>query len=638
MVKRIRSAKLNDQQVARRLTSDTFVNFAANVGIGTDNISSGNTYGFNPISRVRTLLEWMYRGSWLCGVGVDCVADDMTREWIEIKSGATPDGVERIYGMMRKMQIPQSFNGVAKWARLYGGALGVIMIDGQRLDTPLRLDTIKQGQFQGIVTLDRWMVTPHLMTAVMQPGPDFGNPEFYDITTQTPNLPIPRQRLHYSRCIRMEGVELPFWQKQAENMWGISVLERLYDRLTAFDSTTQGAAQMAFRAYLRTLSVDGLRDIIASGGAAYQALVQNVQLIRQYQSNEGITLIDAKDTFEGHQNTFTGLSDLMNAMGEQIAGALQVPLTRLFGQTPSGLNSDGDAGMRTYEDNIKRQQERWFRRPLDVVIPLCALNAGIELEAGWEYDFVSLRQMTEEQQAEINTADVNAVVNADATGKLPGAVFLKELRQSGRKTGRWTNITDQDIKDAEVADLVPSPSELGLMPGLPGEGNEEEPGNPDPVTGNGKNIGQDPIGQTDKAVLVDVQGLPIFIENHMGTVRTGGRGRGAWQTVMPADYGFIEGVGSAEGAFEQLDCFIGPELDAPDVYIVDQVDWRTGGFDEHKCMIGFKDAAQAMDCYKRAFSDGKGADRLGAITAVPMERFKLWLKTGNHTLPAKGQL
>lgn len=503
-MKRIQSQKIINDKVGR-LSQDTFVNFAAKVGIGTQNLSSGNTYGFNPISRNRTLVEWMYRGSWICGVGVDCVADDMTREWVEIKSGASPNDIEKVYAMMRTMQIPQSFAAMSKWARLYGGAVNVIMIEGQRLDTPLRLDTVKPGQFKGLVTLDRWMLTPDLNSAVRTPGPDFGNPEYYTIDSQTPNLPIPRQRVHYSRCCRMEGVELPFWQKQSENMWGISVLERLYDRLTAFDSTTQGTAQLVFRAYLRTLSVDGLRDIIGAGGKAYQALVQNIELIRLYQSNEGMTLLDAKDKLETQTYTFAGLSDVIAAMGEQISGALQVPLTRLFGQTPGGLNSDGESSMRTYEDNIKRLQERWFRRPCDVVIPLCAINAKVELQPGWEYDFVSLRQMTDEQQAEINAKDVTALTQADSTGKLPSAVFLKELRQSGRKTGRWTNISDADIADAEIADIVPSPSELGVGAGMAGAQAPAEPaakvggesGNPDKVTQG--TTGTDSVEDTDDA-------------------------------------------------------------------------------------------------------------------------------------------
>lgn len=618
MVKRIHSQRLAAEGLVRRLSTDTFQNFAAKVGLGTGNLSSGNTYGFNPISRNRTLIEWMYRGSWICGQGVDCIADDMTREWIEL-NGFDPKQAQVLMSMMRTMQIPQSFNLLGKWARLYGGAVNVVMIEGQRLDTPLRIDTVKPGQFQGLVTLDRWMLTPDLNHSVKQPGPDFGNPEFYDITTQTPNMPIPRQRVHWTRVCRMEGVELPFWQKQSENMWGISVLERLYDRLTAFDSSTQGAAQQMFRAYYRTLSVEGLRDIIAAGGKAYEALIKNIEMIRLYQSNEGFTLLDAKDKFESHQNTFAGQAELINSFGEQLSGALQTPLTRLFGQAPGGLNSDGESGMRIYEDNVNRLQERWFRRPLDIVIPLVAINAKVELPAGWSYDFAPIRQLTDTEKAELNERDTNAAVNAYGTGVVPPSVFLKELRASGRRTGRWTSISDQDIADAVVAELVPGPTELGVGANQPPQGGDDDEGSPDEVT-------------KDRAVIVDVQGLPIFIENHKGSIRKGW----GWQTVMPADYGFIEGVGSAEGAFEQLDCYLGDAHDAPDVYIIDQVTLE-GTWDEHKCMIGFIDIDEVRDVYERAFSDGKGKQRMNAITRVPMARFKEWLKDGDHTMPAQGQ-
>ena len=52
-------------------TVDSFVNFQMNLGIGSDNPLTTSTYGFNPITRNRTLLEWIHRGSWLGGVAVD---------------------------------------------------------------------------------------------------------------------------------------------------------------------------------------------------------------------------------------------------------------------------------------------------------------------------------------------------------------------------------------------------------------------------------------------------------------------------------------------------------------------------------------------------------------------------------------
>ena len=55
---------------------------------------------------------------------------------------------------------------------------------------------------------------------------------------------------------------------------GMSVVERIWDRLTAFDSATVGAAQLVYKAHLRTYSVEKLRELIALGGPAFEALLK----------------------------------------------------------------------------------------------------------------------------------------------------------------------------------------------------------------------------------------------------------------------------------------------------------------------------------------------------------------------------
>lgn len=625
--------------IPKGYTKDTFVNFQAKLGIGTDNIASGGTYGFNPVSRNRLLMEWTYRGSWICGVGVDSVADDMTSDGIEISSTMKPKDIEKIQAAFRRKQVWQSLNQVAKWARLYGGALGYIVIKDQKSYTPLRLETIKPGQFQGISVLDRWMVNPDLTRSVMQPGPDFGMPEFYDVVATSFQFPIPREKIHYSRLVRMEGVELPFNQKVAENMWGISVLERLWDRLLAYDSTTQGAAQLAYKAYLRTIKVEGLRKIIATGGKTYDALVAQIEMIRRYQANEGITLLDSKDDFEAISYTFAGLDALLEKMGDQVSGALEVPQTRLFGQAPGGLNSDGESGLQNYENKIKRTQERWFRRPVDVILRVVAANEDIEIPEGTEYEFNSIRKLTELQKSEVNANDTTAVVQA---GSLPGmnqSTLMKELRQAGKRTGYWSNITDKDIKDAEEVDALPSPQEMMLEmggPAGPGQPGAAKPGQKPGASAKAPyplKKGEKEGSTKDTASIYDVSGIPVYIENLMGTIRKGGRFPFAWKVVMPADYGYIEGVGSAEGAFEQLDCFVGKALDSKRIWVIDQLDRQTGAFDEHKCMLGFANQAEALDIYRKAYHDGKAAERIGGITEFRLDEFKDWIASGRTDMP-----
>jgi hypothetical protein len=86
-------------------------------------------------------------------------------------------------------------------------------------------------------------------------------------------MPKRRHQIRAPCGCGIDGIELPYWQKMAENYWGLSVIEPLYDRLIAFDSTSQGAAQLVYRAHLRTLYIEKLRELIAFGGEAYTAVL-----------------------------------------------------------------------------------------------------------------------------------------------------------------------------------------------------------------------------------------------------------------------------------------------------------------------------------------------------------------------------
>lgn len=444
---------------------DSFVNFAQKMGIGADNPMSTSTYGFNPITRVRTTLEWIHRGSWLGGVAVDLVADDMTRGGIDLIGDLDPDSMEKMQEAAVTLGVWNSINETIKWSRLYGGCLAVMMIDGQDMSTPLRLETVGKGQFKGLLVLDRWMVQPSLNQLVTDAGPDIGLPKFYDIVADAPALP--RAKIHYSRCIRLEGIKLPYWQRVQENLWGESVLERLYDRMVAFDSATTGAAQLVYKSYVRTYKVKGLREVIAAGGPAMQGLISYVDMMRRFQNIEGVTLLDGEDDFaaEGH-TAFSGLSDALTQFGQQLSGALQIPLVRLFGQSPSGFNS-GDSDIRLYYDSIKQQQEKALRVGVTKVYRAIAQSEGVALPDGFKIEFRNLWQLTETEKADITTKITGAVAQANEQGLISDKVAMQELRQSSHHTGVFSNISEEDI---EKADDVVEPPDAGEVIGENKEG------------------------------------------------------------------------------------------------------------------------------------------------------------------------
>jgi phage-related protein (TIGR01555 family) len=620
-------------QTADAQVSDSFQNFALQLGVGTDNAMSGSTYGFNPITRLRVLLEWAYRGSWIAAISVDAVADDMTRGGIDLQSTIPPDEVERLHKAFTKFKIWQSLNETIKWARLYGGAIAVYLIDGQDFSTPLRIDTIGRDQFKGLLVLDRWMIEPSLNDLVTVLGPDMGMPKYYTVTTDGPALR--GQKIHHSRVIRFDGIKLPYWQKIAENLWGLSVLERLYDRLVAFDSATQGLAQAMHKMHLRIIKIDKLRALIAAGGPAYNAVLQQVAMMRRFQSNEGITILDGADDYVPNQvNINAGYSDALIQFGQQVSGANGIPLVRMFGQSPAGLNSTGESDIRLYYDGVNEDQENDLRVPLIMVGNIVARSEEIALPEEWSFKFRPLWQLKEPEKADINAKEAATILDAQERGIVDHPTALKELRESGRRTGHWSNITDEIIKQAEQ-EPAPSAAEMqaGGAPGMPGQepGSGEEPG----AGEGGKKLSDllpkprliSSLNSKDNArrlPFIRIAGLPVRIECFRGNERW--KGGPTW----PADYGYIEGTKSAEGPDEAMDCFVGPYREAGMAWIFDH-NGNDGRFEEHKIMLGYRDPDTARADYALSY----GREPAGWL-AYRADELAHWLKTADVTRPVTG--
>lgn len=445
------------------VTSDNFVNFAHKLGVGADNPLSHASYGFNPITRNRQLLEWMYRGSWLAGVAIDCVADDMTRAGVDFLTEMPPDDSEAMETEATRLGVWTAMGHAIRWGRLYGGSLAVHMVDGQDFRTPLRVEAIGPDKYKGILVLDRWMVEPVLDDLVTELGPNLGQPKYYKVLANAPALR--NAVIHYSRiALRHIGIPLPYQQSLTENLWGESILERLNDRMIAYDSASTGAAQLVYKAFLRTFKVKDLRGIIANGGQQLAGLVAYVENLRRYQGIEGLSLIDAEDEMEfQHQGAFSGLSDALLQFAQQLSGALQIPLTRLLGQSPAGLNSTGESDMRNYYDGISQKQNSEMHEGTVTTYRCLAASKGIKLPDNFELAFTSLWQMKPEEKANVAKTVGEAVNAAFEQGLIGRQTALKELRQASKATGVFTNITDEAIAGADDEVLPPlAETELGL--------------------------------------------------------------------------------------------------------------------------------------------------------------------------------
>lgn len=130
-----------------------------------------------------------------------------------------------------------------------------------------------------------------------------------------------------------------------------------------------------------------------------------------------------------------------------------------------------------------------------------------------------------------------------------------------------------------------------------------------------------------------IAGMDIAVENPQGSTRRGVSAEGKpWESPMRHHYGYFNGTLAADG--DKLDVFVEPgtpENYTGPVYVVDQIDPKTGKLDEHKVLIGPRTEEEARAMYQSNYDAGwKG---LGAITRLPLPAFKAWAKSGTLKEP-----
>lgn len=122
---------------------------------------------------------------------------------------------------------------------------------------------------------------------------------------------------------------------------------------------------------------------------------------------------------------------------------------------------------------------------------------------------------------------------------------------------------------------------------------------------------------------VKVDGFDITIENPKGSVRSGKDSDGKeWSVTMNNDYGYIRGTEGVDG--DHIDVFLSDNPEQGNVYVIDQVNQKTGEYDESKVMYGFNSLEEAKDAYLSNFEEGW---KIGVVSGVSKEEFRKWIES-----------
>jgi phage-related protein (TIGR01555 family) len=258
--------------------------------------------------------------------------------------------------------------------------------------------------------------------------------------------------------------------------WGASELEHVYEEIVKRDNTSWNIASLVFRASIIATKSEGLEALLSLGDIEAQKDFYNAQqAINTMLNNNSMLLLGKNDEVQGLSYTFSGLNDVYESFMMDIAGAAEIPVTKLFGRSPAGLNATGESDSKNYDDTISNQQESKLRPVLEQLLPVMFMSEFGMVPDDLDFRFPPVQSPTESESADLVQKKSTSIKDAYDSGIINQKIALKEYKAMSKTTGMFTNITDEDIENAST-DFIDEKMLEGVNNEIPGLENEQNIG------------------------------------------------------------------------------------------------------------------------------------------------------------------
>lgn len=440
---------------------DYLVNLVANLGTSRDKASAAY-YQRSPLGDQQ--LTDAYRGNWLPAKVVDVPAEDATSEWRSWQASRLD--VEMMEAEEERLKLKISVFEAQIKARLFGGC-GIYISTGETNPMrPLDPASVTKGGIRRLTVLDRTV----LKAGDIDKDPDsefYGKPRFYMLGGERQTIDI-----HASRIVRFVGSEVPSFQLAAPDIygWGDSVLAKVYGALTSSDSALANVLSLLYEAKVDIFQIPDLMQQLAQGDNSEftRQLTERLQLAATLKGNNGTLILDAAEEYSQKTLTFGSMPDLLDRFFQVAAAAADIPMTRLFGRSPGGMNSTGESDMDNYHKGIRAIQSLRIG-PAMTLLDECLIRSALgsrpkELNYVWN----PLNIPTAKELSEIGKNQADTVEKISKTQLIPEIALARAcvtmLTQSGVMPGLEAAVLEEGL--AAGKEDEPDPDD---------EGNDDDP-------------------------------------------------------------------------------------------------------------------------------------------------------------------
>lgn len=475
---------------------DGYVNLLNKYGTKQDN---SEAYKFEREPVIPDMqLTGLYEGNGLFSKIIDTPAEEALKHGFDLnlKSDELNAFVE---DALDDLEWEEKAATAIKWARLYGGALIVMLIDdGRGLEEPVDWEHIRS--IDELRVYERSIVQPDYASLYQQDYggkgvgnrvSKFGQPEYYYVSSIYGSF-----KVHESRCLVFRNGVLPEQTSNATYLfWGMPEYVRIRRALRETVTAHTDSVKLLERSVQAIYSMKGLASLLTTDDGENQVL-KRLQLVDTSRGLLNSIAIDSEgEQYDFKTFQFSGVKDVIDATCNMLSALTNIPQTILFGRSPAGMNATGDSDFESYYNFVEKIQrlmlKRNLRTLLDVVFRAGIASGDVAEEPDYKLEFKPLWSLSDTEQAAVDqTKAQTALVKAQT------AQAYVDMQALDPAEVRRRLASDEEF---DVEDIISEDDEDDLLQSLLGT----EPSAMSDVEAAQKNIeqGQAPGGEEQSATV-----------------------------------------------------------------------------------------------------------------------------------------
>lgn len=475
---------------------DGYVNLLNKYGTKQDN---SEAYKFEREPVIPDMqLTGLYEGNGLFSKIIDTPAEEALKHGFDLnlKSNEMNAFVDEV---LDDLEWDEKATTAIKWARLYGGALIVMLIDdGRGLEEPVDWEHIRS--IDELRVYERSIVQPDYASLYQQDYggkgvgnrvSKFGQPEYYYVSSIYGSF-----KVHESRCLVFRNGVLPEQTSNATYLfWGMPEYVRIRRALRETVTAHTDSVKLLERSVQAIYSMKGLASLLTTDDGENQVL-KRLQLVDTSRGLLNSIAIDSEgEQYDFKTFQFSGVKDVIDATCNMLSALTNIPQTILFGRSPAGMNATGDSDFESYYNFVEKIQrlmlKRNLRTLLDVVFRAGIASGDVAEEPDYKLEFKPLWSLSDTEQAAVDqTKAQTALVKAQT------AQAYVDMQALDPTEVRRRLASDEEF---DVEDIISEDDEDDLLQSLLGT----EPSAMSDVEAAQKNIeqGQAPGGEEQSATV-----------------------------------------------------------------------------------------------------------------------------------------